>query len=388
MRPLGTLIMAGLLILCITVLFRVPVLIHPPDPVHNDSKDFTRAADFIAGSLAAPEAPFRLRYPIYPLLSVLVGPLLASFIPSILTPVLVFIVVALAFDSVRSACWAGLVCATSPHLILYAGARLYDSLFLFMTALVLLSVVLFINTPSCRFAALAGACCGIAWATRGQGIAYLVVIPTVAWLTSRVRLWRLTGTAVLACLLVWGGIQASILLLVKRRGATIENVACMKQLIEDGILYSKGREYRDSITYRPDYPNPCELTWGEFVRKHMHTYPRAVAANASRMLYREIAQALSPFVVLALPLSVGVLGMLGSRRVLLTALGVMALGLLAAAVFIQLQDRYLFPLVILASVVAGPGFDHLWGRSRTTCAILLGLVVLAGVHMSYLATTG
>jgi hypothetical protein len=176
-----------------------------------------------------------------------------------------------------------------------------------------------------------------------------------------------------------------MIILAKHRGAEIENRACMKQLIEDGILYSKGIEYRNSITYALDYPNPCLLDWGQFIRKQERAYPRAVFANASHMLYTDIAGALSPFVVLAFPLSVGILWMRRSNRALLAALSVICAGLLAAALFVQLQDRYLFPLVIVVSIVAGSGLSILWNRSKLAFGALLGLILLAGSHTSFLA---
>ena len=372
-----------LIVLVFSIALRLPLLMHPW--THSDSPAFLKASQYIAGELSTAEAPFRLAYPLYPLLSIAIGPLLASFVPSVLTPLFVFLAASLAFGATRPSFLAGLICAASPQLVRYSGVSLYDSLFLLMTAIVTVVLVRLAKNPSYTNACIAGACGGLAWATRGQGALYFPAIPVVLWMVARARFWQLAGLALLGFLAFGATPKASMVLLAKHRGAKIENRACMEQLVEDGILYSKGIEYRNSVTYAPDYPNPCELDWGQFIRKQERAYPRAVFANASHMLYGEVAGALSPFVVLAFPLSVGTLWMCRRNRVLLTALSVMAGGLLAAAMFVQLQDRYLFPLVIEVSIVAGSGLSLLWSRAKKASALLLGLILLAGCHTAFLA---
>src|SRR5215470_15472850 len=94
-----------LIVLVFSITLRLPFLMHPW--THSDSPAFLRASQYIAGELSTAEAPFRLAYPLYPLLSIAIGPLSASFVPSILTPLFVFLAASLAFGAMRPSFLAG-----------------------------------------------------------------------------------------------------------------------------------------------------------------------------------------------------------------------------------------------------------------------------------------
>lgn len=374
---------AGLLLLSFAL--RLPFFLHPWDGSLSDTLDFLRAIHFLAGQATGPEAPFRLQYPVYPVLSLALSPVLASFIPAVIAPVIIFLAAWTIFRRMLPAILAGIVAAVSPPLLQYSGSRLYDSVFILATAVVALRLGQLVSKPTWSNAAFAGASCGIAWATRGQGVLYLAAIPYVLWKVAPSRFWRLTWIALVSFLAFGALPKLAMLLIVQHRGVQIENKACMKQLIEDGVLYSKGKEYRDLITYAPDYRNPCDDSWGDFIRKHKVSYPRSVVANASHMLYGTIASAMNPFIVIAFPLSIGIYLMASSSRVCLGALGLIAAGLIVAALLIQLQDRYLFPLVVPMSIITAAGLNFLFDRAKTIYWTLLSVILLAGLQTCYIA---
>ena len=380
------------------LLVNTGTLLNPDTPILTDTPGFLRVVELIGRKYVGQVIPFRIDYPVYPYLTwvfgfatrdVLFAARLASFVPAVISPVLVYVSCRLIGCGQRASLIGGLLLASAPPLIQMSGVPLYDSLFVCMTAATLVASLAAFRRPSVGRFAGAAAICGLAAATRGPGLFFVfaLIVPMV-WIKDLSREQRLARTAL--CLVIAAGCLWVARFPVQRLSAGLANTdeVCTRQLIQDGIFYSKGNQLRDQTVYGLDEQGTsmgsttksvCNMGWAQFIRLYGRDWIRMVFQNWKRILF-DLPAVLYPFAILFFPVSLGIYRMLREKVVIPEYLNAvfMAVPFLLIVPAIQWQDRYFYPLFVMCSVVAGLGmqfaFDSL---HRTGVVVAVALSVLA-----------
>lgn len=392
----------GFLLLGYSLLLRIPGLLYDL-PLHSDAGAFLQVVALLRGEWGGLSAPFRIEYPIYPYLVFFANHLVpdwvlaakwAAFLPSVLAPLVVFGATLVLSRDRYAALFAGFLTASSSNLIRIGAAPLYDSTFIFMFALFLLVGLLFVRRPNWRMAILVGIVTGLCWATRALGLflvlpllSMIVVLPDV----SPQRKCRLSLIALVFFLLTAS--LARVPAKMAARALPEDQTECVKGVILDGIRYAG--ENRDMEVYRLNESatafqfvesSPCKLTWRQFAAAYYRDQLKAFVKNLKRIILYDLVTIVTPFIVFFIPLTLGSRLLLSKARwpecVLLGATCVFFLILISA---IQYQDRYLFPLIIPLSMVAGIGCSELWRegqRGRWVLLLLMTIAVIGGIDGS------
>ncbi len=310
-------------------LVNIGTLFNPDIPIPTDTPPFLKVVELLQGNYLGHVVPFRIQYPIYPYLAWAAGFLasdklfaarLASFVPAVVCPLLVYLSCQLIGCGRRASLLGAFLLASAPPLIQISSLPLYDSLFVCMTAASLTVILAALRCPSLMSCAGAAAICGLAAATRGPGLLFVVaLIVPILTLPKLLRSQKILRAAL--CLIVAAGFLFAARYPVRRLSASLTdaNPACMKQLIQDGILYSKGSRIRDAAVYGlagdctsigSAVASVCQMEWPEFLGRYGREWGKMVLSNWSRLLLYDLAQILSSFIILAFPLSLGIYGML------------------------------------------------------------------------------
>jgi 4-amino-4-deoxy-L-arabinose transferase-like glycosyltransferase len=385
------------------ILVNIGILFNPDIPIPTDAPPFLKVVELLQGNYLGEVVPFRIQYPIYPYLAWAVGFLipdklfaarLASFVPAVICPLLVYMSCHLIGCGRRASLIGAFLLASAPPLIHISSLPLYDSLFVCMTAASLAAILAAVRRPSVISCAGAAAICGVAAATRGPGLFFVIaLIVSILSLPKLMRSQKIIRAAL--CLLVTAGSLFVARYPARSLSASLTNAnpACMKQLIQDGILYSKGTHIRDAAVYGlaedctsmgSAVASVCRMGWLEFIGMHGKEWAKMALENWNRLLLYDLAQILSPFIVLAFPISLGIYGMILKGGFLvpqhLTIL-CMSVPFLLGVPAIQLQERYLYPLFVMFCVVGGLGaqvaLDSLYKTGRMVAVILVALAALA-----------
>jgi hypothetical protein len=391
----GMLAMASLCFYAILV--NIGILLNPDTPIFTDSPSFLEVVELIAGKYAGHAVPFRIQYPMYPYLTWAMGLVtrdmlfaarLASFVPAVISPLLVYLSCRLIGCGRHASLIGGLLLASAPPLIRMSGVPLYDSLFVFMTAASLTASLAALRSPSPAKFAGAAAICGLAAATRGPGLFFVfALILPIVWMKNLSRATKLRVAAL--CLATAAGCLLLARYPAKRLAAGLiyTDPACTKQLILDGILYSEGTQIRDAAVYGLDencvsmggkIASVCRMRWPEFIGRYGREWVGMVFRNWKRTIY-DLTGVLSPFITLFFPVSLGIYAMLRERAgPQQWSIVFMAVPFLLIVPAIQWQSRYFYPLFVIASVVAGLGVQFvLDSLYRTGRVVVVALVALA-----------
>ena len=389
----------GLLLLLYSLLLRLPAL-RADSPLHSDSPAFLQVVALLRGEWHSAIVPFRIEYPVYPYVTFLINHMvanwllaakLAAFLPSVLVPVLIFAATLIITPNRTAALCAGFLTASSPNLILIGAAPLYDSTFIFATALFLLVGFLFIRKPKWVYGIAMGLVLGLAWASRGLGLflapAFLAAVFVLPGVSPRRKSGLLLASIVVML------ITASLIKLPAKRAAAHlapDQTNCFKEVMADGIRYAGGS--RDAIVYRlndsatafeVDESGICSMTWKQYASRYLKDQAKSFAVNFKRIILDDLVTILSPFLVLFVPIT------LGSARFVrrenlpdAVLLGATCISFLILVPAIQYQDRYLLPLLLPVAIVAGIGCAALLEegkRGRWVLAILTLLALVAAI---------
>ncbi len=402
-------------LLAYTILLRLPAL-KPDRVIPSDTIAFLDVARLLNGAPPTQQIPFRIEYPLYPYLifclqafwpDPLTAARIAAFLPSLLTPLVVFVIGWILERRVSSAMLAFFCAASSPALMDAAMMPLSDALFILLSALTVLAQLMLLRRPSLVSAASAGAAAGLAWAARGPG-AWFPIALLGAFLTPNLAASEHKGSnaesaanvvrrrgfyfSVSLVMFLLCGLGPRIPLYLLTRNRTPDPNQCVKQVIADGSLYARGVDYRDSRVYRLNQDcttlasaelRLCELTWYDFVSRYGPDQIVAFALNMKRLVRRELTEILSPFAVLFLPLAIGVIHAASAQPLRVKLLGALfVFPFLVIIPAIQFQPRYLYPILIPATVVTGIGLssmlrgDWLARSPHKSCGPILGCVVV------------
>ena len=389
--------LAAMASLCVyAIVINLGTLRNPNTPVFTDTPAFLRVVELLAGKYTSHDLPFRIEYPIYPYLvwifgfftkDMLFAARLASFVPSALTPIFVYLSCRLIGCGQRASWFGGLLIASVPPLIQMSGVPLYDSLFVCITAVALTACMWALKKPALSRFAVAALICGIAAATRGPGLSYVfaLIIPLI-WVKDLSKEAKLARAAL--CLVVAIGCLFVARLPVKHLSAGMRDTheVCTKQLIQDGIFYANGNKLRDLEVYGLDETGTvmgskaasvCTMTWPEFAKVYGKDWVKMIFKNWKRT-FLELPAVLFPFIILFFPVSLGIYTMLKAKLSPQGAVIVcLAAPLFVIVPMIQWQDRYFYPLFVVFSVIAGLGVQFaLDSLQRVGRMVAVALVVL------------
>jgi hypothetical protein len=393
---------ALLVVLCVTVLavaLRLVVAKHERR-VPSDTRCFLEVVAMIRGELGQREVtPQRVGSPLYPLLILLgmqfrldwlVSAERVALVASSLTPA-AFCLIGWALEQKLG---VGLVAG---RLVAQGVTPLAGALYILLIALALLTSLALLRRPTVRWATLAGALGGLAWATWGIGGFCLVAtgLPLVVSLRERRKAgevaprqaWGLLGAFLVA--LVVCGQGPAIAIRPYARGLK-PPLPYLKACLVEGSLYAEGTTHRDRVVYTLN--DDCTgFAYQEEIRRHtllqlLRKYGgqqfTAFLKNVDTCVRELLPRVLSPFLLLFIPLGLG-LQEVARRRpwpepLLLLLFAVPYLLIVPA---IQLQPRYVYGITAVAFPVAALGFAHLWAwpgpRRRLARAGGLAILVYA-----------
>jgi hypothetical protein len=389
----------AVLLLVYSILLHVPSL-HSDTPIHSDSPGFFQALALLRGQWNSSFAPARLEYPVYPYLMFLVNRFvpnwllaakLAAFFPSVLVPVIVFgATLILSADRV-AALFAGFLAASSPPLILFGSAPLYDSTFIFAFALFMLAGFLFIAKPDWSMAILVGVVMGLCWTARGLGLFLVLPFLSAVCVLPGISIKRKCGLSLVAILFLFGAATLIRLPAKIAIGALPpDQINCVKEVMVDGMHYAGGN--RDTIAYQLnenatafqyEEAGSCQLSWKQFESLYYKAQFKTLITNLKQILIYDLVAIVAPFIALFVPLTLGGMRFVG-RRYLPEGLflGMTCVSFLVFVAAIQYQTRYLFAVIIPISIVAGTGCAGLLREkewARWTLALLMIVVLIAGI---------
>lgn len=376
-----------------TLLLRIPGLLHEL-PIHSDAPGFLFVLALFRGEWLGTNAPFRIEYPIFPYLIYLANRIVsdwvmaakwAAFVPSVLSSIVVFGATQVLSRDRYAAFFAGLLAASSPELVLIGTAPLYDSTFLCVFSLFLLVGFLFVRRPTSRMALYIGIVLGLCWASRALGL--FLVLPLLCAISvlpgvSAMRKCRLS-LIVLATLCVVAGL-VRLPAKIAAKSLPPDQTQCVKDVMLDGIRYAG--DNRDTVVYRLndsataflfDESGPCTLTWRQYASIYYKDQIIAFAKNLKRIILYDFVTIVSPFFVFFVPLCVGARLLWNKEdKPAIVLIATTAVSFVIFVSAIQYQNRYLFPLIILAAVVSGIGCAELLRHGKAARALLTVLIVL------------
>jgi len=360
--------------------------------VHSDTNWFLEVVSYIKGEpLTGNQVPQRISSPMYPFDILLVRYLvrdwllsarIAAMIPSILLPCVICLVAWALDERFWSGVFAGFVAATSLSLLRTGITPLSESTFIFFSAVMLLAAILFLRKPSVLPALALGIAAGCAYAARGQGLFYCVVILISillgAWTAGRAngrpgesrRLRPLLHCVlfVLAFVLVGRGPTKAL----QNLGRGLQpSEPYTKAVLLDGILYTEqaasAQRLRNQLRYRLNedctdllFADEVRLPWSGILKKYWKRLLRMYFVNFKLNLVRELPRAMTPFIVLFFPLALGM-----SAAAKRGSPAIEALLALFAAIYvffipaIQLHARYVVPITAAAFPLVGMGFARM-----------------------------
>jgi hypothetical protein len=401
---------------------------NPPDglqPTYSDTPEYLEVVALLRGlPIFGDQVPRRVGQPGYPLLIACAGIFtsdwvkaaqIAALVPSVLiAPVLCLI--AWVLDArFWSGFLAGIVGAFSWPLVELGIATMSDAPFTFLSALSLLSGLLFLKRASVPRALAAGGAAGLAWCTRGPGLFYLVALVVAYLVQSSARredkasgrvirgMGRRPAVACLVLIVTFFAAGKGPTLLVRSRvppGLRPPTDYLKETVMDESFARSLGMEQYHRTVYVlnedcTDFAGGYQQPWPDILRKYGRHYATAIVRNVFRQLTLEPLMALRPFTLAFLPLAVGLV--LVWQRNSLSELVVIAL-FAAPFVFIipliTLETRFLVPLAATATPLTGIGLAHVmlyrehpvpgkrWAATGAGCCLLL-LFVLYGTARAY-----
>jgi hypothetical protein len=311
----------------------------------------------------------------------------AAVLPAIFIPPVICLIARQLDGRLASSIGAGILAAVSWPLIERGVEPMPDSLFAFVSALVLLSAITLLRRITVARMILAGLLAGLASATRPNGLFYAltIAIPAVIvlWKTIRssppdsaARLTPQQGILLLSVFCVAFFITArgpALALAPLTQGLKAPRSSLLANLLSEP-MYAKGKHYRDQRVYSLN-ADCTELNFSvsqppsslaQQIRKHGKDHFWAIASNVRTLLVQTIPRLLQPMTLLFLPLALGFFWLLGQRPMtenLLLALFVFPF--LLVIPLIELHDNYILPITIAALPLAGIGLNEMWTAAPT-----------------------
>jgi len=357
---------------------------------------------------ATPEPNPYAAYPLYSGVTYLASHIVGNFLQSARYVALgasVLVPVALVWCSrgfgqnLAPACWTGLW-GLSSFAIVTAGVRpLSDSLFLLLSIVFLGFTLRWLSEPSLAHCLGAGIFAGLAGATRGQGLVWLVLFIVCAYIGRSNRptgkILRMTVVFVALFLsIVW----CSRLLVVQPQTPRLENYSHLREVLFDGALFSQGARLRDTVRYslndactRLRAFDDIDRPWPDFIRRFRPLLLQGIERNLRDTFVRVLPQALAP-IWCTLPLCAYGAIVLWRRRedgkFWLFALGVLPFLVVFPA--LQTNVRYALPVMAFVIPLAGIGAsslsEHSWRIGRMVVLVLAGFMLLYQLtYVSFLA---
>jgi hypothetical protein len=355
---------------------------------HGDTNEYLEVVALVRGlPLFGPKVPFRMGYPLYPLLIAFMelftsdcvyAARLAALVPSVLVAPLLCVLAWTIDARFWSGLLAGILGACSWPLVSIGLATLADAPFVFLSALTLLLGLLFLRKGGMPWALAAGIAAGCAWSTKALGLCYLlaILIPCFARFVapSRDQALKHFGSATakgsVIALFVFiaaffaAGKGPAFVIRPYASGLRPTHGYLKEAVMDEALVRTQGWTKQNQVVFslNTDCTDLVEYDapWADVWREYGRAFAYAVKMNLIRQVEQELPMSMAPFALVFVPLAVGLVVVWRQNSVSeLALLSLFGAPYVVVLPFITLDVRFLLPLAAVTMPLSGIGLARL-----------------------------